>query len=144
MRNITFAVCMFLANVAGVESASAQPAAGGRLSASVEVLHATNAKPAKVAPGFESFAKRQPWSSYSSFSLAQRSSYALEPGKKQKIALPGGAWFELTLRAGGANPKFDYSLNGTGNASINTQVGQKVALSGGPTKDGILIVIVGF
>jgi hypothetical protein len=127
-------------------SAVAQPnsAAGASMNVSVEVLHATNSKPAKVAVGFESLVKRPPWNSYSSFELMQRSTYVLTVGKKQKVALPGGGSLELALRSGGTKPQFDYSLNGGGNASAVATAGQKMALNGGTAKDGSWIVVIGF
>jgi hypothetical protein len=114
------------------------------MNVSVEVLHATNIKPAKVAAGFDNLVKHPPWNAYSSFELTQRNAYALTVGKKQRTTLPGGGSLELTLRSCGTKPQFDYSLNGGGNTSAVANAGQKMALNGGTVKDGSWIVVIGF
>jgi hypothetical protein len=146
MRKLAFVMCLALACGGRAEPAAAQSTTATsrvRVTASVEVLLATNVKPAKVSPGFESVAARPPWNSFSSFTLMQQNSYALEPGKTQNIGLPGGGSFALTVRSGGAKPKFDYSLNGAATVSVVAEGDHKVSLSGGPFKDGTLVLLVG-
>lgn len=140
--------CVGLWCIGGFETgwaqAQLQPKGTDRVQVAVDMLRGSNDQPVKIPTQFEKLLKKPPFTSYSSWTVTQSNSLSLAPNQTQRLSIPGGGTFELTIRSAGPKPKFDYKLNGTQQSGMQAQLGQKQALLDSGTRDRGVAVVVGF